>query len=287
MWNMEARGVRDMKNEGMSLVELLVAFAVSGMVLAGAAYLIVTCLTLYGRTDAHVLVQSEAQTAMNLVLDHVMEAQGICMEEPSTGGNTECILLGDWDLELSGTTCTAYFKGTAVCFIQTPGTGGAAPEGELYLATYPNNVLEGEDASKPGYARLASKSFTPAEMKKEGDVRARTVEAAMGKVKSDINGKTREQRLQWLMAQHIQSFRITLPNPAQALKTETVYYWNGETEEIHYFEEPFTLDINIELEYDYQSGSVDRDLSDSASVRSRLYEVYVKRGGTMKEYIRK
>lgn len=282
MWNMEARGVEDMKNKGMSLIELLVAFAVSGIVLAGAAYLIVTCLMLYGRTDAHVLVQNETQTAMNLVLDQVMEAQGICMEEPSAGGNTECILLGNWDFELSGITCAAYFKGTVIFFIQPSG----ATEGELYLVTYPNG-LTGEDAAKPGYAKLASKTFTPEEMKKEGTVRARTAEEAMGKVKSDINGQTHEQRQQWLMAQHIQSFRITIPGPEQALKTETVYYWNGTTEEIHSFEEPFTLDINMELEYDYQSGSVDRDLADSVSVRSRLYEVYIKRDGTMKEYIRK
>ena len=60
-------------NKGFSLVELLVALAVSSIVLTALGYMIITGLKLYGRNNAHVEVQSEAQTAMNLILDNIME----------------------------------------------------------------------------------------------------------------------------------------------------------------------------------------------------------------------
>ena len=85
----------------MSLVELLVAFAISSVILAGLTYMMVTSLKLYGRTNANVDAQNEAQTALNLVVDSVMSAKGVCMAETdparvaSYPDEIVCALFGD------------------------------------------------------------------------------------------------------------------------------------------------------------------------------------------------
>lgn len=63
-------------NRGLSLVELLVAFAVSAIVLSGLAYLMINVLNIFGRTNVNVELQNESQTAMNLVIDNIMDAGG-------------------------------------------------------------------------------------------------------------------------------------------------------------------------------------------------------------------
>ena len=47
-------------NRGLSLVELLVAFAVSAIVLSGLAYLMINVLNLFGRTNVNVELQNES-----------------------------------------------------------------------------------------------------------------------------------------------------------------------------------------------------------------------------------
>ena len=44
-------------NRGLSLVELLVAFAVSAIVLSGLAYLMINVLNIFGRTNVNVELQ--------------------------------------------------------------------------------------------------------------------------------------------------------------------------------------------------------------------------------------
>ena len=45
-------------NRGLSLVELLVAFAVSAIVLSGLAYLMINVLNIFGRTNVNVELQN-------------------------------------------------------------------------------------------------------------------------------------------------------------------------------------------------------------------------------------
>ena len=65
----------------MTLVELLVAFAVSAIILAGLSYIIFSVLQFYGRANANVEIQNESQTSLNLVIDTILSAKGACYIE--------------------------------------------------------------------------------------------------------------------------------------------------------------------------------------------------------------
>lgn len=269
-------------NKGFSLVELLVALAVSSLVLVGLGYLIITGLKLYGRNNAHVEVQSEAQTTMNLLIDNIMEAQGVCMMNPASGTNTDCVLLGDLLIEESAGSYHAFFKGNAVVTdIEGIGADGRPLE-EMYLVAFPNDDFP-EDAGKPGYARLVnnvSKSGDNA----GGEVALEASEKVLNYVRNELS---EDDRLKWLLARYVTACRMEVDRIDADYYKETVYYWSGATEEICYYEEPVTINVALSFAYDYGNGSVTRTLSDSAAVRNRLEKVYIGKSGTIYEYNRK
>lgn len=269
-------------SKGFTLVELLVAIAVSSLVLAALGYLIITGLKLYGKNNAHVEVQSEAQTTMNLIVDNVMEAQGICAVNPAAGADTDCMLLGDLVIEESAGSYNAFFNGNAVVTdIDGLGDDGE-PLREMYLVSFPNDDFP-EDGGKAGYCRLVSgvsKSGSDA----EGQVAFDAWEKVLDYVRNELN---ETDRIKWLLARNITSCRMEIDRLTRDYYKETMYYWNGETEEIYYFKEPVTVNIDLALEYDYGNGTITRTLSDSAAIRSRLEKVYIGTGGAIYEYNRK
>ncbi len=272
-------------NRGVSLVELLVAFMVGSLVLVALGYLLLSGMKLSGRNNAHVEVQSEAQTTMNLILDNIMEAGGICIANPAAGADTECVLLGDLVVEENSGSYNVWFKGNAVVTCIDDMDVNGNPIQKMYLVGFPNDDHP-SDGAKPGYAKLvsgASKS-EPSEAERAGAAAKDALDAVQHYVKNELS---EEERTKWYLAQYITGCRIEVERIATDYFMETTYYWNSTTEDIYYFKEPVTVSVSLSLEYDYGSGSVTRELTDSATVRSRLQKVYVADSGSgMVEYKR-
>lgn len=267
-------------NKGFSLVELLVALAVSSIVLTALGYMIITGLKLYGRNNAHVEVQSEAQTAMNLILDNIMEARGICIVNPATGDNTDCILLGDIIVEDNMGNYDVYFAGNAIIADLDSLGGNGQPIKEMYLVSFPNTDYS-DSTEHSGYAKLVS-GFSPGEGKMGEAVNQARIEVRDYVKNTDIKSRTK-----WLLAHYITGCRIEADGIDRNYYEETVYYENGGAEVNYYYKEPVKIDVKISLEYDYGSGKITKALSDSAVIRNRIDNVYVGQNGSANEYKRK
>lgn len=271
-------------NRGVTLVELLIAFVVGSLVLVALGYLLMTGLRLSGRNNAHVEVQSEAQTTMNLILDNVMEAGGICMINPASGDDTQCVLLGDLVVEETSGSYDVWFKGNAVVTrIDDPDSNGI-PTRKMYLVAFPNDDFP-SDSGKAGYAKLIS-NVTKSEAS-EAERAGAAAKDALVAVDDYVNGLDEDARTKWYLARYITGCRMEVDRADTDYEKETIYYWNGSQEDIYYFKEPVTVKVVLDLEYDYGSGIVTRALEDSATIRNRLDKVYLDKDGTMLEYKRK
>lgn len=260
MWSISKRMKKN--DSGMTLVELLVAFAVSAIVLSGLSYIIFSVLQFYGRANANVEIQNESQTSLNLVIDSIIAAKGVCfIEEDSTTVDPEeitCALFGKLDLDDTGMN-TMTFTGDAILW--------QPKYKEMYLmsGTYDLGSFSSE-AAAPLEAITAMK-----EKKLQAD---------------------REDRLPYLMAQNVTAFELKVDDScfvAPISKSE-----DEMTEEEKkkvgksYFENPLIIHINMEFEYEYQSGKkITRQIDDNVAVRNRLDNVYIQRKGEyMTKYLR-
>ena len=253
----------DNSNGGMTLVELLVAFAVSAIILSGLAYMMITTLHLYGRTNANVEVQNESQTALNLVIDSILGAKGVCyIEEDMTGllaapDALTCALFGELVLHDGGVP-SMTFTGDAVLWQPS------LQEMYMISGTYDLGTYSSE-AKAPLEAIAAMKTKLPAD------------EAG---------------RLPYLMAQNVTVFEL------KALDSCFVEKVNKPEDEMteeekknadkYFFENPLVIHVNMEFEYQYQKDKfVSRQMDDNVSVRNRLDYVYLQRqGGSMIKYLR-
>lgn len=268
-------------NRGMSLVELLLAFAISAIILSGVAYLLFTALGISGRNSANVMVQNEAQTTLNLIVDNIMEAQGICMEIPGADTNTECLLMGDLLIVEDGSgNFDAYYKGMAlVTDISSPAGVGAD---ETYLVEVPNATLRNSVAPYAEYSQLAAGLSTE----------AKAAQAALDRVKEYIGAMDQQDRIMWLLSRYTTECRVEpkrmVPGDAD-LYQEIIDYGRPEfpPETYYFFKEPFTVHITLSFSYDYGRGVVSRTLEDDAAVRSRIPSIFVKEtGADMQKYQR-
>lgn len=267
-------------NKGFSLVELLVALAVSSIVLTALGYMIITGLKLYGRNNAHVEVQSEAQTAMNLILDNIMESKGVCIVNPPSGNSTDCVLLGDLIIEENMGNYDVYFAGNAIVTDLDEVGDDGCPIKEMYLVSFPNTDYP-DSTEHSGYAKLISGCALGEKEEGEAANQART--ETLNYVRNvDVKNRTK-----WLLARYITGCRIEVDDIDQNYYEETDYYENGETEVNYYYKEPVKIDVEISLEYDYGSGKISKTLSDSAVIRNRMDRVYVGQNGSANEYKRK
>ena len=242
-------------NRGTTLAELLVALAVSAVILTGITYMLVTSLRVSGKNNAGVEVQSEIQTTLNLIMDQIMEAEGICMRI-SPGGDTKCILFGDTVVKKAGSNYTMHYKGKA--FVADTGAGGS---GELYLAEFPNEAFP---ADGEGYCELGNASSELG-----------CVQKSLDETVTYLASLTAKERLRWLLGRNVVSCQI-LPESVYGEKTVKV---NGVEQIRPLFEEPFTLTVKLKVESEYGDGTVEREVSDLASVRSRMEKVYLTKPG--------
>lgn len=254
--------MKDMRRDdrGMTLVELLAAFAVSAVVLTGVTYMLTTSLKLSEKNNANVQLQSETQTALALIADNIMEAKGIGLKTGAAGESTDCILFGDILIKKLGTGYEAYYKGNAII-----ADTGAGKTGEIYLAEFPNDAF---DAGADGYCKLAAAAQEAA-----------CVSESMDKVKKYVMDTPQPKRIKWLMAQGITEFTV-LPDSVYGEKTVKE---NGMDVVKTLYEEPFTLKISLTANSAYGSDSLTRTLSDKIAVRNRLNKIYLTKPGAGKD----
>lgn len=256
-----------MNNKGLSLVELLVALAVSSIVLAGLSFLMINVMKLYARTNANVELQNEAQTAMNLVLDNIMDASGLCMVEPVSvpvandpANQPVCILLGN--LKVNGADFgSAEFTGDAVVWDPDPLVQ------EMYLLTY--------EEGNPGI-------FNTSGAASESEAAL----LAIGKIQQEVLDLPMEDRLEYLLARNVTVFDVriadyyTFPEPEDKLDPDNPYdaLGNQIKKKIYYYNMPMVLAVHLEFEMEYQTGrEVTRIIDDDAAIRSRLPYIFVYR----------
>lgn len=252
MWNTSKRKNRMKKpyvnNQGLSLVELLVAFAVSAIVLSGLTYLIVTSLNLYGRTNANVEVQNESQTALNLVMDSALGAKGICFAE------TDASTIDPASEELVG----ALF-------------------GELKLNDDKSMEFTGDAVFwQPNLQEmyLLSGTYSLGNYSSEAEAPSETWEIMKGKLPSGT-----EARLPYLMAQNVTGFSLKASDSCFVVGTDGKTYFENPL--------ILELSMNFAYEYQ-EGKFATREIEDNISVRNRLDQVYIQRtgDGSITEYLR-
>lgn len=84
-----------MKNKGFSLVELLVAIAIAGIVAGSVGYLLTTSLRMFGNETTDVAQQQELQVTLNQIIDYAMESQTVVIK--NSGSATDYLALGTVD----------------------------------------------------------------------------------------------------------------------------------------------------------------------------------------------
>ncbi len=285
---------------GFSLVEVLVAIAVAAVLMLGIASLLFSSLRLYGRGNANAEIQNESQRVLNLTMESVMEAQGLCMRIPDPGANTVALLLGDFQIEQQASnTFVAFFRGVVL--------GYAAASQEMLLidleVTDFGTVASGNYA---GYCQLAS----------GGSVEAAAA-AALVAVEDFIGDMSADERLPWVMGQGVTGFSVrpalgppgfeataatewvmrtpagltNTGDPEPPLRQVTTTFVNASIPpRVEYFyTEPLTLRVSLRLTNNTYNTSntlpVTRDIMDDVAVRSRLKTIYVQDNAMgMQEY---
>lgn len=82
-------------NKGFSLVELLVALAISSIILTAVALLVTNGVSGYNKQTTMSELQDEANLTMNHIINAVMEADNIDLVQESSGPNTFAFITND------------------------------------------------------------------------------------------------------------------------------------------------------------------------------------------------
>lgn len=178
MW----KGHKD--NRGMSLVELLVGIAVAAVVVSAISAIMFNCLKMYGKAAVTIDLQSEAQLALNQIVDAAMEADGLTISYNEALRQTEYVLFGEIESNAAGDSF--YYSGKVV-------VADAASE-KIYLAEFPNgdyaagDVIAGsEDAcitTIVDYVKANSEKFLLASY-----IREAYIGIVSGALKTNSDGK--------------------------------------------------------------------------------------------------
>jgi prepilin-type N-terminal cleavage/methylation domain-containing protein len=281
---------------GFSLVELLIAMAVGSILVTGMATLLFSSLHIFGTGNANVEVQNESQLVMSLTVDSIMEAEGLCMRIPALDGNTESILLGDFVVNTAppggGTVrFQALFRGRVLTYLPTDDTGD--PLTEMDMMDFPDvgfpeivNVdATHENAPYNGYCMLVAGEAS----------REAAAAAGLARIQQFIDRMDAAARRPWLMGEFVNRFRV-IPDVNRAmvngvaelpgligdfgdldvaLPMERITFVNGDQQDNFFFNEPFTLRVELGFAVPLNDEWVERNIEDSVAIRSRLDNIYV------------
>lgn len=291
MWNIAMNKSLLLNNDdGFSLVEVLIALAVASIIMLGVASLLFSSLRLYGNGNASAEIQNEAQRTLNLTLDSIMEARGVCMAIPASDENSNCILLGDLRIEDSSGTGVfkAEYQGVVLAYLPNV-------EEMLLIDLQDGTSIDTWAEVTDGIVRFTG------DWKSEADAAEAVLDAvstwvAGMDVVGDVAAEAR--RLPWTMGKGVTRFQVTpaIGGPTWIIEgappwketTNTSYppfcidkivYVNGTTEYFYYYAEPVTFRVEIDfVNRTYNSDPnrwTKRSIKDDVAVRSRLDVIYV------------
>ena len=96
----ECRGMKK-NNKGFSLVELMIALAISGIVMTALVLLVVQSVNGYGKQTALAQIQSDVDVSLNQISKNVLEADLIKLIK-TDDGNIRCYLKKSDDANMWG-----------------------------------------------------------------------------------------------------------------------------------------------------------------------------------------
>lgn len=258
---------------GMSLIELLIAFAIAAIVMTGLGYMIFSSLSLYGRNNANVEVQNEAQTSMNLILDTIMEAGGLCTVGQDGLLDNTCIILGKTFFEEQASGYTMYSNGYALVY--DPALG------EIYLISLPGSSFSTATFGTEAPSDVAEFDYT---MLGNGSTKEEAAAASITMIKDVVSGLSQEERLPWLLGKNVTGCSIQPANYNSAPQSFEDEEGNTKLS----YEPPYTITVEIHFEIDYKQATATRDLTDDATIRNRMNSIYVSTDSnlsSMTEYV--
>ncbi len=236
-------------NAGLSLVELIVAFAV-GLIVAGSITSIIFMSTrMYSRGTSNISGQYEIQTTLNQTVDSIESAQWFAYSQSYDGTdlvNTDYIALGKIGKDSTG---KYYFAG------------------EVFTDNYADRVDDRFNVYMNRYEKL------------ELDATADTAEA---KAKEVVSGEADTIRGddQYLLGQDATKYIVTLDTgssrfidytlaPATPTPTPTPGPVVGVTPK-GYYENPIMFTVDIEFSKKSMTGDIKKHVSDTVTLRNHL-----------------
>ena len=219
-------------NQGITLVELLVALAIGAIVMAGLATLIGTSIKLYGKSSASVDLQNEAQTSLNLLVDSAMEANGLELVQNS----------------LDPSKTQEVYLGT---YVATAG-------GSVYGREYIGKVILCKENTTKGWSEIYLSDYQSGDMQGNTDTQIKT------NIKTDMTNNATA----YLLAQYVTSLSVDIAEKNGLNKDGTAKFdTSGST---FYYTDPISLEIKISFRKNNSSGETIRTISDKAGLRNRI-----------------
>lgn len=219
-------------NRGITLVELVVSISIFAVVMTGILSLVSMGTKLYSSEKADVNMQYEAQTALNLIMDYAMQADGVLVRNEvqnvverngshGTRDVTTALLLGEFT-----NNGTAYeYTGIVI-------TGDYnASVGELYMRQFTSKVC------------------------------AATIADSANTLVDSILSLSLPDRQKYVMARYVDSMLVS-PS-ASTLSVDPV---TGH----HLLHNPFALDIEVKMEAVSQKTVETKKVSDKVTFRNRI-----------------
>lgn len=99
---------RKLNNKGLSLVELLIALAISSMILSGVTLLVTNGVAGYNKQTTTSTLQDDANLTMNHITNSIMESNTIDLVQTDDGTNTYMFITHDKSTEAQGVASNKY-----------------------------------------------------------------------------------------------------------------------------------------------------------------------------------